>query len=53
MMLHTKYQGSKPYGFIQDFFTFFLIGLCTACDPQGEPFLGLGDKISANLVEVR
>ena len=37
MMLHTKYQGSWPCGFIQeDVFMFSLyISLCKTRDPQG------------------
>ena len=37
MMLHTKYQGSGPYGFRQeDFFSHFpYISLYRACDPRG------------------
>ena len=40
MMLHTKYQGSRPYGFrLEDFFMFSLdISLCKTCDPGGGPF---------------
>ena len=40
MMLHTKYQGSKPYGFRQeDFFHVFpYIGLCKTCDPGAGHF---------------
>ena len=35
MTLHTKYQGSKPYGFRQEdlFLVFPYIGLCKTCDP--------------------
>ena len=34
MMLHTKYLGSKPYGFRKDFFHVFpYIGLGKICDP--------------------
>ena len=36
-MLHTKYQGSRPYGFRQeDFFHVFpYIGLCKTSDHRG------------------
>ena len=42
MMLHTKYQGSKPYGFRQeDFFHVFpYIGLSKTCDPWGGAIFG-------------
>ena len=40
MMLHTKYQGSKQYGFRQeDFSCFHYRGLCKICDPGVGPFL--------------
>ena len=37
MMLHTKYQGSRPCGFRQeDLFMFpYIISLCQTCDPLG------------------
>ena len=35
MMLHTKYQGSRPWGFRQDFFTFPSISLCKTLDLRG------------------
>ena len=41
MMLHTKYQGSRPSGFRQeDFFMFLTIkaSLCKTCDANGAIF---------------
>ena len=40
MMLHTKYQGSRRYGFRQeDFFkVFHYISLCKECDPETGAF---------------
>ena len=36
MMLHTKYPGFRPCGFIlEDFSYFAYIGLCKICDPRG------------------
>ena len=36
VMLHTKYQDSRPYGFRQkDFSCFYNISLCKTCDPPG------------------
>ena len=35
MMLHTKYQGSRPCGFRQDFFCFPYISLCKTFDTLG------------------
>ena len=42
MMLHTKYQGLRPYGFRQeDFFNVFpYIDVCKQYDPGAGPFLG-------------
>ena len=34
MMLHTKYQGSRPCGFRQDFQSFHLENLFLACVTQ-------------------
>ena len=46
MMPHTKYKGSRPYGFRQeeeDFFNVFpCIDLCKQYDPRAGPFLGPG-----------
>ena len=46
MMLHTKYQGSKPRGFKQEdfFYVFPYKSLCKACESQGGtiPFLAPG-----------
>ena len=40
MMLHTKYQGSRSYGFRQeDFVMFSPKSLCKTCDPQMGLFL--------------
>ena len=46
-MLHTKYQGPKPYDFRQeDFFVFFpYIGLCKTCDPWDGAIFGPRDII--------
>ena len=35
MMLHTKYQDSRPCGFRQVFFMFPYISLCKTFDPPG------------------
>ena len=37
-MLHTKYQGTRPYGFRQQdfFYAFPYISLCKTCDSQGQ-----------------
>ena len=44
MMLHTKYQGSRPCGFRQE--DFFHVApyksLCKTCDPGVGPFLAPG-----------
>ena len=44
MMLHTIYQGSKPYGFIQEnYFNIFpYISLRKTYDPRAGPFLTPG-----------
>ena len=35
VMLHTKYQGSMPYGFRQeDFSMFSYISMCKTCGPM-------------------
>ena len=53
MMLHTKYPGFRPCGFIlEDFSYFAYIGLCKICDPGAGPFLGPRAIICANWVEV-
>ena len=53
MMLHTKYQGSTPYGFRQDFFLCFpYISLCKTCDPRGVAIFCFRGIIRTNLVEV-
>ena len=38
MKLHTKYQGSRPYGFRQEYFfnIFPYLRLCRECDPEME-----------------
>ena len=47
MMLHTKYQGSMPYGFRQEDFSCFLyINLCKTCDPQGVANLSQWDNLN-------
>ena len=39
MMLHTKYQGSRPCGYRQeDFHCFPYLSLCKTCDPRGGSF---------------
>ena len=42
MMLHTKYQGSRPCGFRQEDFFMFppLKAYVKTCDPQGEAIFG-------------
>ena len=38
MMLHTKYQDSRPNGFRQEYFSCFsYISLCKACGPRAGP----------------
>ena len=45
-MLHTKYQGSKPYGFRQeDLFMFFPIKAYLKRDPWGGAIFGPRDII--------
>ena len=39
-MLHTKYQGSRPSDFRQDFFCFPDISLCKTYDPWGGAIFG-------------
>ena len=40
MMLHTDYQGSRPYAFRQDLFSCFpYISICKTCDPRGVAIL--------------
>ena len=52
-MLHTKYQGSRPYGFRQeDFFMFLPISLCKACDHRGGVIFQPRGLILTNLVVV-
>ena len=46
-MLHTKYHGSKPYGFKQDFFHAFpYIGLCKHVTPGAGHFWPLGYNLN-------
>ena len=41
MMLHTKYQGSRPFGFRpEDFSHFPYISLCKTCDLRGGAIFG-------------
>ena len=42
MMLHTQYQGSKPYGFRQE--DFFMLACVKYVTPGVEPFLVPGIK---------
>ena len=52
-MLHTKYQGSWPYGFKkEDFHVFPYISLCKTCIPQGGAIFGPRGIILINMVEV-
>ena len=41
VMLHLKYQGSRPYGFRQDFFNVSYLSQCKTCDPWGWAVIGL------------
>ena len=42
-MLHTKYQGSRPCSFRQEYFFMFpYISLCKTYDPGMGPFLAPG-----------
>ena len=44
MMLHTKYQGSRPCGFRkEDFSCFSYISLCKTCDPREGAIFGLNN----------
>ena len=54
VMLHTKYQGSRPYGFRQeDFFHVSPhLSLCKACDPRGWAIFGPRGIVWTNLVVV-
>ena len=47
-MLHTKYQGSRHYGFRQEDFSMFpYMSLCKTCDPQGrDNFYPQGDHLN-------
>ena len=52
VMLHTKYQGSTPYGFRQeDFSMFSLLSLCKKCEPWGRAIFGTRVIIWTDLVE--
>ena len=43
MMLHTKYQGSMPCGFMQEFFSYVpYTSLTKTFDPGVGPFLAPG-----------
>ena len=45
MMLHTKYQGSKPKVSDKKIFSCFpYIGLCNSCDPWGGAIFGPRDR---------
>ena len=37
MILHTKYEGSMPCDFRQDFLCFSCKNLCKTCDPSSGP----------------
>ena len=51
MLLHTKYQGSKPCGFRHDgFFMCPYLSLCKPCDP-GWVIIGPRGIILTNVVE--
>ena len=53
MMLHTKYQGSRPCGLRQEcFFTFPYISLCKTFDPQDRPIFSSSKILCIILVEV-
>ena len=45
MMLHTKHQRSRTYGFRQDFFSCFPLYKPT-CDPRGGPVLAPGINLN-------
>ena len=44
LMLHTKYEGSRPCGFREDLLIFspYIISLCKTFDPGAKPFLVKG-----------
>ena len=47
MMLHIKYQGSRPCGFRQEIFSCFpYISLCKTCDSRGGLFLTQGHYLN-------
>ena len=47
VMLHTKYQGSKSYGFRkEEFFMFPYISLCKTCDPRERAICGPGEYLN-------
>ena len=49
MLLHSKYQGSRPCGFKQEDFVlrfFSYISLCKTCDLRVEPFLPHGHNLN-------
>ena len=47
MVVHTKYQGSSPCGFRQDFFSCLPnISLCKTCGPWSGPFLAQGHNLN-------
>ena len=47
MMLHIKYQGSRPCGFRKEylFSCFLFIILCKTCDPTMGPYLNIRLKL--------
>ena len=50
VMLHTKYQGSRPCILDKKIFSCFpYISLSLTCDPQGKPFFGPSGKIRTKL----
>ena len=54
MMLHTKYQGSRQYGFRQEYFLCIpSIGLRKTCDPWGWAIIVPRGIIGTNLREVQ
>ena len=44
MMLHTKYQGSRPSGFNNKIC--LCVSLCKTCDPGAEPFWLIGHNLN-------
>ena len=53
MMLLTKYQGSQPYGFRQDFSMFFnILAYLKHVTPGAGPFFGPRHIICTDLVVV-